>query len=855
MVYRKIISSLLILFTVFLCCANAAFAETGEYTVDEAAFAVKIAQGLGAVANYDPEQKVTVADLKKAVDSLSNHAGASSLYFENSQADSQEIKCGTAAAVICDMLGYGIFASNHASDKVSTDEMFLVARKYGILDGVAEGQEDILTMQSMVTMLYHALHAKALETSYYGDGTWNSSITDQTYMEAVLHMEIINGIVETTKFSSIKEEEGTETNHIVISGVSYVCDLPDFEQYIGMEVKALAGYVEDQRKVLALYSDGRAMEISAKDLETEKITEDKIWYFNENGTSRSLSIAPGADVLYNFKLLKDWSEEDFKITQGRLVCIDNNRDGRYEVVKIEEYKSMRIFSASVQSQKISDPNGETISIKDLIEKGYPVYEKGQVILPENIQPGSVATYFLDKTGEVTAIYINSDIAAGTVNRFEKEENQIFLDGETYFYTDEIKEALEKVEYGTCLTVSLNIYGEIAYFEKSKDAFLYGYLISFSSDNGFSNPKVRIFTQTNEIKVYETADKINFNGVKQSSNEAFQYDLSTGLWDEAGKINQIIKYRVNANQLVTAIRTASNYDTGDSERLLKEKDGVYTYYSAPNTICGDTRLNVSTKVFLIPTDLREESRYKCGGPEVLGNDTDYTCQVYDIDENRYADVVVARIDPYGTGSPVDDLGGAVYMVENIGTYINNRGEESVFVDAHQLGQAEPTTVQLKFNRKDIPAQWQSLNITAEDLQRGDIIMTAEDSTVNHTGEMANFLIWYRPGVTEPYEVVKQYWYSATTVDTFMSDGNCYTAGKVIRLVENGVILNNQPEDTENYDAWNRIITLSSSTPVYILDKNRKSLVQGSIADLMPGDTVFSFMRNALPDEMIIYRNFE
>ena len=852
MLYRKIISGVLAALTTLMCCANSALA-TGSYTADTDTFAVKVAQGLGAIESYEPEKKVTVADFKKTVDALAVNSGYSSIYFEKSKSDEQEIKCKDAAAVVCDMLGYGVFC-NAGRGGIKPDEMMPIASKYGILKGVSEDKDETLTMQSLVNMIYNVLEAKTLDTEYLSGGGFNTTLTGKRYLEDVMGMTFINGVVEATKFSSLKFEDGTETNQIQISGVLYNCNIDDYEEYIGMKVKALVNYNDGDEEVLALYDNGESFAVDADDLEYGQISKTAITYYNQNGRKMTLSISDTADVLYNFSLLKDWNEEDLKVRQGRLVCIDNNGDGKYDVIKIEEYKSMLIFSASIDSKKISNSSGVAVSIKKLIENGYHIYDGEKIIKPENIPTGAVATYFLDKTGEVMKMYVHSDVSAGVVRSIDKENNKITLDDKVYSYTDELESDIENVSVGTSVTVNINVYGEIAAYQIAKDSYLYGYMINFWDDDGSGNVKVKIFTQGNEIKVYETSNKVNLNGSSMSAQKAFQYNLSTGLWDEVGRISQIVKYKVNSKDELTSIRTATNYfDASHPERLLKEKDGVYKYYPSSKTIAGDTRLNVLTKVFLIPTDLNEITKFKYGGMEIMGTRENFTCQIYDIDEDRYAGVLVSRINPYGKAQ-IDDIAATPYLIESVSETLNAREELSVSVTAHQVGVANAPIKELVFNSPDISLTYCGKQILSGDLKKGDIIMVSKDYTMS--GEYGNFIMWCRPDLTTPYEATKAYWNQEASERTFYADRRILAYGEVIKVVKDGLLINNKPKSTENYDAWNRIINVSGTTPVYICDKEEKGVVKASIADVQPGDKVFSLLSSSItPSELVIYRNFE
>ena len=852
MIGRRIISGLVAICTAFLCCSGIAFAKSEEIKLDDCDFEVKVAQGIGAITEYEADKKVTVAEFKKAVDALCNNTDVSGLYFSGQTDAEQEISCMKAASVMCDILGYGVFLGRKSYSEGAVKDMYMAAIKYGLLKGVSEKQEETLTMHGMVSMIYNVLDSKVIDTSYYSTGGWSADMSDEKYISAVLNMEIKKGVVRSTKFSSIVGDEGTGDNTINLDGENYKCDIENAEEYIGVGVKALIKYEDGEKRILTLFDNSKTVAIDADDINDSETNKSKVSYYNEKDRNITLTLSGAVDVLYNFKLFKNWDAEDLRVKQGRLVCIDNDNDGRYDVVKIEEYKSMRVFSVSEKTEKIGGTDGEVLSIKNLIENEYPVYENGKAIALADIASGSVATYYSDKNGEVVRIYISAEVSAGTVRSFNKARNKVKFEEKEYSYTDEIKEKIEKTALGTSIMVYLNFYGEIAYFETAKDSFLYGYMVNFDEGNGIENPRVKIFTQSNEFKIYEAAGRIDFNGEKLNSASAFKYNLNTGLWDEAGKINQVIKYKVNSSDKLTAIRTTTDTDDGTTERMVKEKDGVYRYFSSSQTLSSDTRLSVSkTKVFLIPTDLSAERKFKFGVCNILDSD-ECTYQIYDIDEDRYADVVVARIDPYGLRS-VSDMYGTVYMVDEVGSFISDRDEVSAMATAYVLGETKPTKVELKFNRNDIPISDIGLTITSGELRQGDVIMIAGDSTFSN--EIGNIRMFYRAGETAPYEDIKGSWNGVfVSKDMFYGSSQCYTAGKVIKTIKDGVIINNKAEDTEDYDAWGRVINVSELTPVYVLDKNDGKIVQATATEFTPGDKVFSLLSGGVAKAFIIYRNF-
>ena len=146
-----------------------------------------------------------------------------------------------------------------------------------------------------------------------------------------------------------------------------------------MRVKAVIKKENNRDVVKALYSDSNCLRISARDLNFSDITKTSVGYYDENGRLKSARLSPSADALYNFSFYRDFTAEDMKIKQGALVLIDNTGDSKYDIVRMEEYRSMQIFSASVSAEKISDSKGNVLSISELIENNYPIIENGKVI--------------------------------------------------------------------------------------------------------------------------------------------------------------------------------------------------------------------------------------------------------------------------------------------------------------------------------------------------------------------------------------------------------------------------------------------------------------------------------------------
>lgn len=856
MLSKKIIC-LILAATLFLSICNVFAVETTEKMPEivsdvdivnedfEMTLAADIAVGMGALKDYVPTKEMNIGQMVEAIAVIEPSTSIIERYFGKEEY-SIPVKRITALAVVLDILGYSIFFKDGSIDEEDITDIQSIAKKYNISNGVNTDVQGVITMKETAELILNTLEAKAVTPIYSSSGV-ETYLSNESYMERVLGMQMIDGIVQSTSYSSIIDEDGTQDGKIIISGVGYNCEIGQYENYIGMRVKALVKNGSSPM-VLALHDNSeKYIEIAAKDLNHDGINKQEISYWSSNNKERKIALDDVVDVLYNYSLFKNYTAEDLKLGQGRLVLIDNDNDSAIDVVKIEEYRSMRVFSVSMDSETIADANGNSISITELIENEYPVFEAGKVILPNNIPLNTIATCFINKKNEAVRIYITDEVAAGTVNKFKKKDNTITLEGKDFVYDEGIKSKIEKVELGTLITVYLNYFGEIAHFEVTGENYLYGYLISFSEGKNLSNPQIKMFTQTNTVMIYDTKSKIIINGVRMDSKDAFAYNLTTGLWDEAGKISQIVKYKANKNGEIVSINTSTNIDPGDGSRLVKGKDDVLTYYSTPKSFGDDVRLNVNTKVFKIPTDLSFENKFSYGSYTILSSAVDYTAQIYDIDENYYAGVVVVRIDPYGADADIiDQINSAPYVILTTGQCIADSGDISVFVEARALGSTSNAPIMMVFNRKDVAHG----SVTAEQLRPGDIIMGSSDYT--NKKEYSRMLVWYQHGITEPFEAVKGVWEAVSTVKTFYSDGNTLAAGTIKQIIENGFVINHKPETTADYDNWNRVITTTGITPVSIVEDNGNRIYAASISDLSVGDKVFVYYRTGVPKEIVIYR---
>lgn len=832
----------------------------------EITLAADMAMGIGAFDEYVPNKKVTLGEFAVVISKLAASEHIANKYIAESQYQNG-VKIITAYAVMLDILGYSIYFKDGSIDSHDTTEILYIADKYDISDGVTGSPDDIITYQQLAEMIYNTMQAHSIDTVYHANGENTYYTSTIPYMEKALDMYIAEGVVQRTSFSSIVDTENSKEPNVIISGNKYNCEMGKYEEFIGRKVKALYRFKRNTRELLAMHDvSDRVLEINAKDLDVDNITMRKVNYWADGNKVRTAKISDAAYILYNNCLLKNATAEDLKIDQGILVLIDNNSDSQYDVVKIEVYQSVQIFAVSTEAKTItvSDSSMSTLSIDDMVEYGYPVYDHGRIIKPENITLNSIATCYKGLDGEVIKLYICTDTIAGTVNYIDADNNIVVLEGKEVFYTNEIATDIEALELGTTIIAYLNHMGEISAFEIGKDKYLYGYLSNFIERRGLNNPQLKIFTQMIEFKIYDTASKIKVNGVSMSSADAFANVAGSVFWDNDNKQAMLIKYSTNSKGVINAIYTP----TGSLEekamcpaRPYLNQLGNYRYSSSLKTLAPDSRLDERTKVFIIPYDRDDIRDYNYGTHNVF-LEKDYNCQIYDIDDNYYIGSVIATPDPDYIEGPAEP---AIVpaIITSVRHTLNDLGEDTIKIIARTLGTT--TTTDYTFKELSMGSTLGSNNISVNDLEPGDVVQLFVDT--NHTIEVWLFKAKYKMTkhgsdgslkfYTEPYEEIKPWstWDFIHDANHFPS-GNGFNTGTVLEVVKNGFVANFKPQNSDGsyQTSWNRLLATSTATRVSICETRSNGDVKiydATVGDIQEGDRIF-VSRDNIVNEVVIYR---
>ncbi len=588
-------------------------------------------------------------------------------------------------ATVCSIiLGYKIVGDNETYP--------VVANRIGLYDGVEISGN--LTIGQFYRMLLNTFDTEMMEQTTFGDETKFTVINGYTALERyhglVKQRGIVNG-VHGTRLSDVDINLGE--NHILIDGNAYYWD--DTQGLLG---KAVVYYSQRDKvqgglkqQIEFLYVDPE--QNSAITMKGEDVVgfEGRYFKFYNESKEKKVQMAGAPDVVANGVAFPEYKPEDLKPDCGNVTLLDNNKDGKYDVVFIEDYTFMMISSVDQENGVLHGkyPAGVSVGSKDQ-EEVYTVFmEDGIDGELGFLLPGDVVAVqsSKNKTGplQITVTYLGE----GTPGILEGVYKDTYtISGVPYQMTDAT--TLDDDDYVLGQNVSVYTHnGYLAAMIHAKnDNYKFGYLVDAKvNEKGFGGTlSVRIVNQQREMLELTAPkkfmlDESEFNDAKRalahiqsaadkriyapnmqkamdgniSANYSYFSDSSGNGGLSAmreGEANfpkaQPVRYRINdageLTHLDTLIKGANEteyslipFQQDGGTEYAEIEAGWYNYYDrsfyeSVNRNLVVTMLNFNNMI-MPPYDRRDEVEWY--GTGNLGSDIPYILEPYTVGKYRRA----------------------------------------------------------------------------------------------------------------------------------------------------------------------------------------------------------------------------
>lgn len=566
-----------------------------------------------------------------------------------------EITVQQAAKIIVSMLGKDIFAK----DKGGYPNGYMqVARDEDILKNVTKQGDLPATRGEIAAMLYNSLDVRVSSLEVTGSG--NKISDNDTLLYTYMHIKKKTDIIATAGNVSINIEDISENDgKISIGGTTYKTEIPDVEKYLGYNVDLYYSDKDDDIAYAIVPRNNEEFVINSDDVIT--MTNSEVIY-EDAKRNKTIRMQDQYYVVYNNQAVRVYDLEKLKPSCGSVRLIDNNHDGKYEIVIIENYVTHVVsgISSANSTVYLKNPyktiNYETDSVRFLYGKDSTAIE------PEKLKEGMIASV-MESAGEnkkITVI-VSDEVMTGKVTAIREEDGKLYITVNGTEYEAVIKR--NEIELSMNSTFYLDVFGRIA---AAGDAIAlterYGYINKANINEDEDTLRFKIYTQYGDFITANATDKFKIDGDQPISlDDALAKLKSAG----KGEVNQLVRYKQNSNGEIISIDTVA---TGSETDGLKLEKSAYSGMYANQMFNMSLAINDNTVMFVIPNNKSDGSQYAIKLRSELKASANYKFDAYDIDDYQTIGCCV-----FGEGDVDFNENASVILVDKVYTSLNEDDE--------------------------------------------------------------------------------------------------------------------------------------------------------------------------------------
>lgn len=411
------------------------------------------------------------------------------------------------------------------------------------------------------------------------DGFLLDRYTSETLLYKYRKIYIAEGIVEANGISAVQSADGIGDGKVRIDGNVYLSGDTDIENALGYRVFAFVDEKAGNKVLCYVKEKNNILEIDAKDISS---TENcKVTYRSESGKKKSITLDRYIGTLYNGVYGGSPTADFLDISSGKLILIDNNRDGKYDVVAALEYEDYLVSDIDLQNKIIYDKLGKAPLSYDPADNNLSITVTGEKLsveqLEEYVSAGDILTVAKSNntSGKKTlTIAVSYNRYIGVYRGYRASSREMTINSYKYKITEALIESgtLDTIEDRAQVRIYVNAFDEICYIEGVEidtSVETYGYLMKAGVYGTLSGQiQFKIFSLSGLVEYYDGAKSIKVNNVKKTPEEV--YDILTANGIEA----QLIVYSLNEEGQISSIKVAKDTPDDNAFSMDLEINNAY-----------------------------------------------------------------------------------------------------------------------------------------------------------------------------------------------------------------------------------------------------------------------------------------
>ncbi len=453
-----------------------------------------------------------------------------------------------------------------------------VGGKLGVLDNVDNfNGSEYLTRENAAIIFYNTLHGAYYSAGTYaqiGDEVFVGDIeqySDRLLMSMLYNMYYEDGIVTSDGVTSIDGGDINE-NRISIDGIAYENASINTKDLIGRKVRLYYTMEENEDEKNAFY-------VRTLDNESVYLTKDEIgsydggvfsYYINNN--KKTMNVTLDTKVIYNDQYLDDYTKECFDIETGDITLIDNDKDGRYEVIIINKGTLVIVDSVNTEMEQIYDRDGIDYIINYNDIDFYVEDMNGNRMDVDAIKSGNVVFYkksLSQQENERISLVVSTKNIGGVVTGVDASNNEVYIDDIAYSCSP--RYTLDENIIGEAVRFYVDPYDNLVYMVRDTNGH-YAYIMDIGKSSGLDDVyKIKLYTTDGKAVVYTLPRVMKFNNENTKAEDAYNLIVNSGT-------NQVVQYEANDKNELTTILQADV----DDEKFVKSYSGSTsaTYKGTP-----------------------------------------------------------------------------------------------------------------------------------------------------------------------------------------------------------------------------------------------------------------------------------
>lgn len=632
-----------------------------------------------------------------------------------------------AMTIIVRVIGF----EPYALDRGGYPAGFLVAASENKLNknATTSNSSAPATRGIVAQIFYNALEVKMMEQVGFGENA-DYEIGEKTLLANKLNASKISGQVTATSQSSLTGSSSLDKDEVKIGTEIYsLAEGVDVTTLLGYNVNA---YLQednygDNFVILISPAENKnsSLEITADNFEA--IGESKIEYWKDKDNDKKTTVAnleATPTLIYNGQA-EEFKAETVNMTgkAGVIKLLDTDRNGKYDIIFITEYKNIVVEEVMPTSGKIIDKYGATTVALDPEDEDldFIIEKNGEVVSVSDLNKWDVLSMAESRDKTIYRIHVINDVVEGKVKEISGDY-EVSINGNLYKIANNYPYDIDLSDEGKFY---LDIEGKIAAVDATSGiSSNYAYLLNAAIPSTIDDTlQIKMFTKDGETVTLNAADKIRFNG-KSGYKGAEVLEL---LKSDGKIVNQLITFEKNSDGKIVSIVTATdNTATGaiNEDGFTHNLTLTDAIYKSATGKLGNVNVTDKTVIFDIPADWKDASDLSVRTVSMFENDTPYDALVFDMSKDYTAGALIVTSTDYQANAASE-----VAIITNI---VASSNADDVVVDKVYLTQGGES--------KEIFATELGV-LTKEDgktpLQAGDIIQY----NTNANGEITTYRILF------------------------------------------------------------------------------------------------------------------